>query len=305
MNSIVEDRHPYNLVGDGPEGPEVRVVAEWLNYHYKGAEILDILYNEKSALHKSGSYSSHKIVYPIKVKGVTCKGKHIFWLCQSAGKDIYFHSHLAMTGRWTPTKGNHSNMEFICVTTIGQHRLYFDDTRRFGKFSILYSTEDYLQKVNAIGIDLLNGAIRYSRGDRNVMVLIRKEWRNLYDRMQQSVRSNQRPIFPVLMDQKKFSGIGAYVAAEMLYKTGIDPNRKIKNLSRNDIYNLFNAAFEILYASYTCGGLTIQDFWDPEGKRGVYPRKIYGHEQDPNGYQIVKSKFSNNRACQWVREIQH
>ena len=149
-------RHPYNKAGDGPEGVEVRITTEWLQANFTGSIILNIAYNQASSLLRNKTGDG--LYYPLKIISVTCKGKHIIWTCQTSNNSvIYFHNHLGMSGRWCLTQGSHSNMHLIINQNAPSDEppkivnLYFDDVRRFGDFSIMYSAETLEYKLKEIG----------------------------------------------------------------------------------------------------------------------------------------------------------
>ena len=298
-------RHPYNKAGDGPEGPEVRVTTEWLHSHFVNSIIRNIIYNEKSSLFRNGTWGGLSTRYPLTILNITCKGKHIIWTCKSTNDEIiYFHNHLGMSGRWCPIAGNHSNIQLVTEKDGILTNLFFDDARRFGDFSILYSSQTLSAKLKNIGMDLMDTAIKYYNGDKGPVLEAQQKWLSLFNKLKGSYRSKDKYIYVFLMEQKHFSGIGAYLAAEILYNCKVSPQRKISEINNETIIQLFNNSIETIYLSYRYGGLTVKDFWDPEGRIGKFPRKIYGNKKDPDGFDVIKTKFSNGRSCQWVREVQ-
>ncbi len=311
IHSGIHGRHPYNKAGDGPEGVELRITTEWLHHNFSNCIIKRIIYNEKSSLYRNGtSQKGDKQLinyFPLQIEGVTCKGKHIIWICKTLnnGETIYFHNHLAMTGRWCLTKGNNSNLELVILKGETEQSLFFDDIRRFGDFSVQYSLDELTEKIKEVGIDLMDVSIKYyCYKDKQLLIDTQKSWLNHFNKLNSNNRSRKREIYPILMEQKYFAGLGNYLSCELLFECKISPQRKIMDLNSQEIVNIFNKAIELLYCSYRYGGLTIKDFWDPEGKIGKFPRKVYGHDKDPNGYDVIKTKFSNGRTCQWVREVQ-
>ena len=295
---------PYNKIGDGPEGPEVRTIAENLNRRFRGFTILQVKYNDKSSLNKNKSYKNN--TSPLTITGITCKGKHIIFMClDKRGKKVYIHNHLGMTGYWTTQKADHSHIQFVVIKDTNKLNLWFDDTRRFGSLTFCYSTAELLTKLKVVGIDLLDTAIEYFRS-KNVKKTkqVQKEWINHINLLTTRSRSRDRAVFTVLMDQKYFSGIGSYLASEILYKSKINPARKVIDLTDSDIINLFNNSLIIMYASYTDKGYSFKDYRDVEGNKGKFKRLVYGHHTDPHGYPVIKSKFNNGRTCQWVSEVQ-
>ena len=295
-------RHPYNKAGDGPEGPELRITTEWLQAHFANTLILNIVYNQHSSLGKNGTSNGLLDHYPLKVISITCKGKHMIWTCQTRDNNvIYFHNHLGMSGRWCLTEGSHSNMHLVIQD---KGNLYFDDVRRFADFSIIYSLSALESKLKDVGTDLMDLAINYYNGQIEPLKAAQLKWLNLFQKIKNNYRSKNKCIYVLLMEQKHFSGLGNYLTAEVLYNCQVSPERKVSEIPPDKVIQLFNKAIEIIYLSYRYGGLTVKDFWDPEGRVGRYPRKVYGKSVDPNGNKVIKTKFSNGRTCHWVPDIQ-
>ena len=94
----VEYPHPYNKIGDGPEGPEVRNITDNLNQALNGKYLMKIVTNEKSKFHDGiPGYDEIKHLLPLKILSVWPRGKLIVFECE---KDVYIVNHLIMTGKW-------------------------------------------------------------------------------------------------------------------------------------------------------------------------------------------------------------
>ena len=117
-------------------------------------------------------------------------------------------------------------------------------------------------------------------------------------------RLEKKEIAKFLLDQDKFSGIGNYLRAEILYDSKIDPFRKVGSLSKKEIDNLFKSTKKIVLKAYECGGHTLQSYTDPLGAIGRYAPKVYRREKDPEGRIVQIDLTSDNRAIYWVPEIQ-
>ncbi len=282
-----------------PESPEVRIITEYLNAHCAGWVLINIDFVKKYE-----DTCDIKSKLPLKIDGVTCKGKHIVWLLSmNDDTKVYFHNHLGMTGRWSPTEDKHTNLHFIMKRGDETKSIYFDDTRRFGKFNVCLSLEELEGKIGHVGIDLMNTSIKYYGGDKEYLVKVQKKWIDHYVERGKN-RSKERQIYVDLLDQKYFSGLGNYLTADILYLCRISPSRKLKDLSRSDVINLFNVAIKTLYISYKHNGLTIKDYWGPEGNKGEYPYQVYNRTEDDHGHKVIQTKFSNNRVCHWAPEVQ-
>ena len=271
-----------------PEGPEVRLVTEWLHATFKNSIITKIMCDKV----KQGKAKPN---LPLLINGVTCKGKHIIFICSDVNKkNIYIHNHLGMTGKWLLTKGDHSDISLFITNPNqknpnlpNQTQLHFDDSRKFGNFSI-HSLTELTLKLKNVGYDLMDCAIKYNRGDVKQLKTLQMKWRTHFTKLKSNTRSQKRTIYSVLMDQKRFAGIGNYLAAEILYNCKISPKRIVSALSPDEIVNLFNTSIVKLFYFYS----------------NTQTKKIvYGQDKDPNGYEIIKTKLPK-RTCHWVPELQ-
>ena len=262
-----------------PEGPEVKIVTEWLIKYCSGCTIKN---NDKFP--EINSYV---------IQRIECKGKHIFFhLFNTADQTRkVLESHLAMTGRWSHIQGNHTRFWMVLSNPIVLQDwiLYFDDVRKWGRISLL-STDEFVNKIDQIGPDLLSDVINPGEWHRKI----------------KNGRIKNKMICDYLLEQKHFSGIGNYLKSDILYLCKIKPDRPLCSLSDEEINCLLQVSVSTIKESYSYGGLTIKNFWDPEGKRGLYPTKVYNKVCDCNGYKIVKIKFkgNNDRTTHWVPEVQ-
>lgn len=73
-----------------------------------------------------------------------------------------------------------------------------------------------------------------------------------------------------LMAQKNISGIGNVYVQDILFKAKLHPNRKVSELSKEEISMLYSAILEILNRSISLGGLAYEaDFYGRKGKLTV------------------------------------
>lgn len=263
-----------------PEGPEVKIITEWLDKYTKETFILDCADIYKKT-------SGFRCLIGYKIENVTCKGKQIFFHLTN-GTDKYLNNRLAMEGKWTPTEEGHVRFWFKLSTTLGTFKyLYFCDTRNFGGLDML-DVNGYTQKLSKIGADLLSDVVTLPE----YIVKIK------------SGRIKNKQICDFMMEQKYFSGIGNYLKAEILYLCKISPTRTLMSLSDNDIKKLFETSLNVIRESYAHGGLTIKSFWSPEGRKGMYPCRVYNREKDDLGNPIIKATYDDDRNTHWVPALQ-
>lgn len=140
--------------------------------------------------------------------------------------------------------------------------LYYNDLRQFGWIKIIRAQDiKTLPFFKELGPEFLNN-------------LTIKQFSNI-------VSSSNSLIKPLLMDQKKMSGIGNIYANDALFEARIDPRRKAKDLSDTEIETLYNAILKVLKDGLKYGGATEINFVNVLGQEGGYQDHflVYGREK--------------------------
>lgn len=90
----------------------------------------------------------------------------------------------------------------------------------------------------------------------------------------------EKPIKEVIMDGHVISGCGNIYATEALFKMGIRPSRKVKQISKTRKEELFITIVDILNESIVQGGSTISDYRNINGEAGGMQErlKMYGRK---------------------------
>ena len=107
-----------------------------------------------------------------------------------------------------------------------------------------------------------------------------------------------------MLDQSKFSGIGNYLRAEILYQCRISPWRKLSELSEKEQELLYFTTLKIMKRSYESNGKTLKSYVTPEGHNGKFRCVVYGCSSDPDGNIIKTEKDSTGRMIHWVPAVQ-
>jgi DNA-formamidopyrimidine glycosylase len=263
-----------------PEGPEVKIVADFLNKKLKNKTITDLNYCSKPYKQKYGELIKELNQFtPIKFEKVFCIGKASFL---KIGKHHYFSYHLGMTGKWSEIKEKHSH---LIIKTSDQDQLYFTDTRRFGNIKLL--KEGDLLKKYPKERDLLN----YNTSiKKNVDYLIK------------NIQTNQE-VCKVLLNQKYFCGVGNYLKSEILYHSKIHPHRSWPSLNKKEITNLCMFTREIMKKAYMSGGAELRDFKNPK-KNSKLQLIAYGKKIDSKKRLIVNDITKDQRRTYWCPKIQ-
>jgi len=115
-----------------PEGPEVRIVADFLQKKLSNQNITDFKCLSKPYQIKYGKLIDEiNNFIPFNFSEIFCIGKTTFI---KINDDKYFSFHLGMTGNWSNVKEKHSHLK---LKTDKNNIIYFNDTRRFGNIKLL------------------------------------------------------------------------------------------------------------------------------------------------------------------------
>jgi len=272
-----------------PEGPEVKLTAENINFYSKNNKITNckILCGRYVRHGPPEGYEEFLKKLPLNIIKIYSKGKGIFI---ELSNDVYIYNTLGMSGSWASTRDKHCGFEFILekIDDKQSKKLYFRDIRNFGYMKFIHNKNEFIKTLDRWGPDIL---------DKDTNLEIFKE------RIKKHINKN---ITKVLMNQSIISGIGNYIKAEALYKSKISPLRTMNSLSDDEVKLLFNSLKEIAESSYKLNGNTIRTYQNFEGVKGNYESllKVYMKKKDPLGNNVVKITTDDRRTTHWVPEIQ-
>lgn len=211
-----------------PEGPEVKILVDNLNYLIKNKNLENIIFTGgRYKTHKKpDNYNSLIELLPTKIISINCKGKFIYILLQN-NYSIWIT--LGMTGFFTNRKEKHSDITFI----INKKELYFNDYRHFGTITICKTMECLNKKLKTLGSDIFSKEFTYNT------------FYNIIKKTKQSII-----ICLFIMNQKKISGVGNYLRSEIFYNSYLNPFLTLQNLSDEYIKKLYKSIVLIAKQSY-------------------------------------------------------
>ncbi len=263
-----------------PEGPEVKRMAESLNYHLSRLYLVDFEINEKSKhFQKVPIKNFEALISGMEFINVSSYGKKIIFSLKSEHRCAYIVTSLGLEGKWLCSPGRNSGIVLklakkIAGVLIESPPLYFDDSRHFGTISVCGSYEDLLNIFKNVGPDYLAADVTFE--------IFYKEIRTL--------RRSGKKISDFLIDQKIFSGIGNYLRADILYQAEIAPYRHLDSLNDDEIRKLYTSIIDRMVQSYNAGGFTLRTYVRPDGGIGKYEPLVYGKTISPTGGHVVKIK---------------
>lgn len=265
-----------------PEIVEVHTIAGALDKILSGRKLTAIKYDSKSKFSRHPIKKLDQLTLPCKIKSVTARGKKIIFTLDNGQ---FLVSSLGMEGRWVPKPENHSNLWIECE----KFRFYYDDSRHFGDFSVALNQSELDEVMKTVGYCLL------TQRDK-----ITTEWWS----KQFSNKRIKKPVCDFLLDQSRFSGIGNWVRAEVLYRAQINPYRKIYELSPEEVETLRQSTFNVIDEALSSYGLTLRTYKDPHGRTGTFKRACYKKENDPLGNPVQHDKVGADRIIHWVPAVQ-
>ena len=190
------------------------------------------------------------------------RGKFLL-LPLSAGDDLVIH--LGMTGLVSPEPfAKHTRVK-LGLSPGPNSTLYFQDVRRFGRFLVVPSGRyETLPTLYKMGPEPLEKAFTNPA---------------FYGALQAS----SMPIKPYLLSQRPVSGVGNIYADEALWRARIHPLTPAHSVSKAKAYRLADAVREVLTASLSFKGTTLQDYRTVNGEVGGYAAQlqVYGHPEAP------------------------
>jgi formamidopyrimidine-DNA glycosylase len=154
-----------------------------------------------------------------------------------------------------PKKHNHIEIIF------DKFRVIYNDPRRFGFFQIIKNTKDLKNRFIHLGPEPFNGKFNL------------KYFKNF-------IKNKTKTVKDLLIDQKFVSGIGNIYASEILFLSKVNPNKKIKLLSKKECNKIISNSKKVLLDAINKGGSSIRDFKNTDGSKGGFQDsfKVYQRE---------------------------
>ena len=239
-----------------PELPEVETTIRGLRKTVVGLTIKDVWTDLKTKDKRQQDTVANpkyfllfkKEVLNKKIVSVERRAKNIL-INLSGGKTILIH--LKMTGHLL--FNNKDKFVHLLFTLSGQNYLAFSDIRKFGKITLLDTkTVHDTKHLNNIGPEPLEKQFTIT---------------NFKLRM---LKKPNGKIKTVLMDQSIISGIGNIYSDEILWQSGINPERKIKEIKDPEFKKIFESLQKILKKSISLGGDSMSDYINLFGKKGKF-----------------------------------
>ena len=306
-----------------PELIEVLVTGQFLNLKTKNKIITNInIIGGRYKKHKNSlkGYELVKQNLPLKINEINTKGKFLWFELENYNNKLYLLNTFGMSGRWSFKKENHSNIELVLKSKNKKYSLYFSDQRNFG--TIVFGNKKKLsEKLNHLAPDFLKEKLNSN--------ILKKRISNY---LKISSKRKNVKIIKVLMSQNNKdgigSGIGNYLAPEILYRAKISPHKTMDEIYNNDklikkLAKSIKYIVKLAYINNDVGYMVnfisfskkhrklIKDEKLPNYHKSIKIKKneffdfiIYKQNKDPLGNLVKKEKIVFGRTTHWVPDIQ-
>lgn len=276
-----------------PEGPEVKIVARQISKNLIGWTLVKIntvsgpYSNNAGQKYMSLRLDLKKRFKKARLTDVGTKGKLIYWeLSPLSNETVVVNDYLVfgfgLTGGFAFNKHgqDHVRFEFVFNKGTNTKTLYFIDQRNFGTINFLHR-EGLNAKLTDLGPDVI-------KIDQETFV---KQFKH------DSIENNE--IAKAMLNQKIVSGIGNYLRSEILYRAKITPLVRVKDLSDEQLVELYKATREVVDEVMMNGGSP--HYKDILGNPGKYKFRVYMQTNDPDGKFVRKAALSG-RTVYYVEQ---
>ncbi|HEX7123087.1 MAG TPA: bifunctional DNA-formamidopyrimidine glycosylase/DNA-(apurinic or apyrimidinic site) lyase [Gemmatimonadaceae bacterium] len=137
-------------------------------------------------------------------------------------------------------------------------RFTYRDVRRLGTVALLDAAQ-FAKLDRRLGVEPLDSSFTTTR-------------------LSDFLRSSDRAVKKILMDQRLVAGVGNIYANEALWLARVDPSRPGRRVAQALIPGLRDAVVRVLTEAIEARGTTFRDFRDAHGERGGYAARlaVYG-----------------------------
>lgn len=246
-----------------PELPEVETIKSDLEKFIPGQKIVRVkIYNPK-VIRQPTPAVFQKNLCGARITAIMRRGKLL--ILELSGKK-FLTVHFKMTGQLVLRDGDVVGVKLGDVAPKSATRvtfylrsgkeLDFNDQRLFGELRLVddWKKLKFIQKLGREPFDI-------GTADFKKMLAGRKT-----------------KIKPLLMDQGFIAGIGNIYASEILFRSGINPQRPANDLSAREQEALHREMIKVLKSAIKHGGSSVDDYVRLSGKNGDYARfhRVYG-----------------------------
>lgn len=255
-----------------PELPEVESMRRGLARRLERARLLELVSLRSGFPDLTAVDLSLEAFRDAFIWRIDRRGKYLIWRLTTSLGDFALVCHPRMTGHFLwhdegrPLPPHVHTLLRIRDETGEQGLLLWQDVRRFGTLELLSRG-----RLETGPHALLRLGPEADGWQPDAAALVRSE------------RGRRRSIAAWLLDQENVAGLGAIYVTESLHACGLDPVSPTGRLSGPDWLRLAAVIRDLLRWALACGGSSISDYIDSDGRRGHFQleHRIYGRYREP------------------------
>lgn len=271
-----------------PELPEVETVVSDLKRKIVGKKITDVWSDWPKMLKNIDFSHFRKALLGKKISQVARRGKNIF-IELDGNSTIAIH--LKMTGHLLWRSGEYFKLKEKNIVKEDRKKPFREKVNQYIHFRFIFGAKRELAFSDVRKF----GRIRfYKKAIADVVQL--EEYRKLgfeptgpdftlenLKIIAAQRKNTNKEIKNFLLEQENISGIGNIYASEILFESGINPRKKVFELSDGELKIILSKTKEILQKAIAHRGTSISDFRDTAGRRGNFGklRKVYQRKGEP------------------------
>ncbi|PEB40544.1 DNA-formamidopyrimidine glycosylase [Bacillus pseudomycoides] len=247
-----------------PELPEVENVRRTLENLVTGKTIQDVIVTYPKLVKRPDDAELFKeILRGEKIERIERRGKFLLLYVTK----YVIVSHLRMEGKYLLHKDDepvdkHTHVRF--QFTDGTE-LHYKDVRKFGTMHLFKRGEEFDQMPLAdLGPEPFDAELTVGY-------------------LQERLQKTNRKIKVVLLDQRLLVGLGNIYVDEVLFRSGIHPEREASSLTKAEIEKIHAATVATLAEAVERGGSTIRTYINSQGQIGSFQEllNVYGRKGEP------------------------
>ncbi|WP_025724543.1 DNA-formamidopyrimidine glycosylase [Acholeplasma granularum] len=247
-----------------PELPEVETIRR--NLH---SIILNEVIDECIVYYRpivSNDLTFEKKLKGQKINDIQRQAKYLKFILD----DYVLISHLRMEGKYFMDAFKSKHIHVVFKFKSG-HTLSYEDTRKFGRFELIdiKDKDTYLHDVKKLAPDP-------NKIDLNTFYL--------------SIKTRNKTIKEILLDQTIIGGIGNIYANEILYLSKIHPSKKGFLITYEESKTLLDYSNIVLNKAILMGGSTI-DTYESLGHKGMFQQELKVHGKNNETCKVCGDKI--------------
>ena len=286
-----------------PELPEVEVIRRSLEKKIKQKKVKKVIVRNRNLRFKipknfENVFKNQKIIIVDRfskylILGLSDKSYCIVHLGMSGtihviqnNRNQFFTNTSFYNSPNLPKKHNHIEINFK------KFKIVYNDPRRFGFFQIIGDSNLLKERFSHLGPEPFQSKFSL-------------------DYVSLFLRGKKKNIKNFLLDQNFVSGIGNIYASEILFLSGIKPEKKASLINREECKKIMLYSKKVLLKAIKNGGSSIRDFKNTLGIKGSFQNSFMVYNRESlkcKRYKCkgtIKRKIISNRSTFFCNKCQN